>query len=448
MRIFAFIILFALCIGGSRASAQQNLTHNHFFLNPSLYNPSYFGANRYTEVFLNYRKQWAGINGAPSTAALNFHLPFNHKTALGITAYQDQAGVLTSTTGLASFSYQLYFGQKTAANHYLAFGISAGVTHSYVNVTSNDPATASNNTSSLDGQFGFNYRFKNLNISFAIPRIFESYVTSDVGFNEPGIKQVKTTISSVSYLININQRISFEPLILYRTYDAFSPQYEACGILRFNKIGWIGGSYKQDYGASAFLGFTINDKIKLGYAYEFAAKQSDNLSSGSHELQLVLRIGKKQKTRPVPEEKVKEEEVTEEVVREEVEPNPIEEKQNVTQTSPPMVTPPVVKEIQVLSKEDSAAVEKPVVVLSNGSGLEPGHYVVVGAFRSKENAATFRNTLKRAGYPAESGFQTEKDLYIVYMKRASTLEEAQVLRAKYRAMSRYSLRDTWILSIE
>src|SRR6187431_1205155 len=98
MRIFRFIILLVLCINGGHLYAQQNLVYNHFFLNPSLYNPSYFGANRYTEVFLNYRKQWSGVNGAPSTATLNFHLPFNHKTAMGITAYQDEAGVLVTTT--------------------------------------------------------------------------------------------------------------------------------------------------------------------------------------------------------------------------------------------------------------------------------------------------------------------------------------------------------------
>jgi cell division septation protein DedD len=101
---------------------------------------------------------------------------------------------------------------------------------------------------------------------------------------------------------------------------------------------------------------------------------------------------------------------------------------------------------------------KPILAIENpdinkvksldGKSLLQGHYVVVGAFRSIENAKSYASTLKKAGYPAEVAFHSEKGYYVVHMGNAATLEESHQLRDKYRQMSRYSFRDTWILTID
>jgi type IX secretion system PorP/SprF family membrane protein len=246
-------------------------------------------------VYLNYRKQWLGIEGAPTTGTLNLHLPLNYKAGLGVTAYQDEAGLLKTTTGLLSFSYQVYLGQTVNDVHKIAFGLSAGLTNSRINMAEaddmNDPALG-NNTSSLDGQFGLHYQFKNLKLAFAIPRLFQTHTVSEEAFNQPGFEQFQNTLSSVSYDFKFN-RISFEPIVTYRTFQNLDAQYEALGVLKIDELGWLGGSYRQDYGAAAFFGLSIKNKIKVGYAYEFATKQTDKFGNGSHEVQLILRVGKK-----------------------------------------------------------------------------------------------------------------------------------------------------------
>src|SRR5688572_8178065 len=121
IRIFTVIVFLLLT---NQMFGQQNVFYNHYFFNPFLYNPSYVAHNGYTELYLNYRKQWAGFEGAPTTGTLNFHLPINHKMGVGITGYQDQAGVLRTTTGLVSFGYQIYLG-NTIVQHKIAFGLSA-----------------------------------------------------------------------------------------------------------------------------------------------------------------------------------------------------------------------------------------------------------------------------------------------------------------------------------
>ena len=488
MKKFLTLSVVFLCSAG--AFAQQSLFYNHYFINPSLYNPSYIAPEGYSTLYLNYRKQWIGIEGAPTTYTLNLHLPLNHKAGLAVTAFQDEAGLLTTTSGMVGFSYSVYFGKRVTDLNRLTFGLAAGVTNSRIksdeNTDPNDPVLG-NNTSALDGQVGINYQYNRLKIGFAIPRIFDPYTTSEKSFNTGGIEQIDNTISSISYTIPIGGRFAFEPWFTYRTYHNLDAQFEALGVFKVDKLLWIGGSYRQDYGAAAFLGLSIKDKLKVGYAYEFATDQSDKLGNGSHEAQIVFRIGKTQHSRPQiaettsPEEAVahanelkeqlkKEEEQAkeqeqpkEEVPVDEIPKEEPAQDQNIVTnepvqpTTPVVTTPPTsvinepVVEKPVQNQDPTRdAREQPVQPVTNleGKGLAPGHYVVVGAFASVVNAKNYASTLKRSGYPANVAYHPDKGYYIVHMINAPTLDEAKTMRDKYRQMSRYSFRDTWILSIE
>jgi type IX secretion system PorP/SprF family membrane protein len=471
-----FSTLFLLLAGN--VYGQQNTFYNHYFFNPFLYNPSYVAHNGYTELYLNYRKQWAGFDGAPTTGTLNFHLPINHKMGVGFTGYQDAAGVLRTTTGLVSFGYQIYLG-NTIVQHKIAFGLSAGITNSYIamdKVTNGgvpDVAFSNNNTSSMDGQFGVHYQNSNLRVSFAIPRIFKTYVISEENFNQPGIDQISSTISSISYNFKLTPRLAFEPFVMYRTEKTFGSQYEALGVFRIDNIAWAGGSYRQDYGAAAFFGFNVKEKIKVGYAYEFATSQITGFGNGSHEVQIALRLGKKQFIRELLSEKTEPE--VEKVVA--AEPTPPVEEIKKPEEQAPIVQEPVVAEEkiekveepvqQAVTPEETQPKEQPVVTetvptpteaipadfehkieSSADGGLTPGHYVVVGAFHSQINANEFTNTLKKFGYPAHISYYPVRKYHIVHMGNVSSLEEAKMLRDEYRRKSRYSFRDTWILTIE
>jgi len=461
--IFRILLVCMALVMPCRLQAQQTLVYTHYFLNPFLYNPSYVAPHGYTELYVNYRNQWAGIEGAPATGTVSLHLPLNYKTGIAFTGYQDKAGVLKTTTGLATFGYQVYLGNRVDNDHKIAFGLSAGVTsvsiqgdNSYVN----EPVVGA--TSSFEGQFGMHYQLRDFKIAFAIPRLFNTYVASNQNFNEVSLRQVRTTLSSVSYNVKFGRRIAFEPMVTYRTYENTPPQFEGLGALRIDNIAWIGGSYRQNYGASAFAGFNIRDKVKLGYGYEFAAGQANALAAGTHEIQLVVRLGKRKfsrsqtktkmaqhvadsTTHTAPVADLPDEDVTQQQQQEKEEGSSAETGprdqvvEHVEPASPvplPMITPAGTDE------------ERQGVVKSlSGNGLPQGHYVVVGAFRSVENAKRYARKLRSAGYPADVAYHPAKLYYVVHMNHAATIEEARQLRTKYRQMSRYSFRETWILSI-
>lgn len=488
MKTKFFGLLVAATLLASGAMAQQSLVYNSYYLNPFLYNPSFIAPTGYSELYLNYRKQWAGIEGAPTTYTMNLHLPLSYKAGVAFSAYQDQAGLLKTTSGMVSFGYQIYLGTRITDIHKISFGLSAGVTNSRIDAGKandfTDPVLG-NNTSSMDGQVGIHYRYNGLKIGFAIPRMFDTKVASEQSFNKSGISQLNTTITSVAYEIRLNERFSLEPIATYRTYENLDSHFEGVAAFRASDIGWIGGGYRQNYGGFGFLGFTIKDKLKFGYAYEFATDQTDKIGQGSHEVQLSLRLGRKQFARPQLVKKTSTQQVAK-TVEPQTQPKAIDPVEEDNQSN---VIDPVGTDREELARRDNAAeqlqdvdadqehqkelpsrdqapqiVEKSIqpqpaddaednapmkVTRLSGEGLEPGHYVVVGAFRSLENAKSFASTLKKSGYPANVAFQPEKGYYIVHMdKPVHTLDEARTLRDKYRQMSRYSFRDTWVLSID
>lgn len=456
------------------AQAQQNLVYNHYFINPFLYNPSYVAPNGYTELNLNYRKQWSGISGAPTTGTLNLHIPLNYKAGIAFTAYQDEAGLLLTTGGLVSFAYQIHFGKKLTDVHKLSFGLSAGAMNSRIDAGKaddiNDPVLG-NSTTSLDGQVGIHYRYNGLRAGFAIPRIFDTRVASEKSFNQSGIAQLNATITSLSYDFRVGPRLSIEPMVTYRTFENLDPQLEGLATVKLSNVGWIGGAYRQNYGGAAFLGFSILEKYKVGYAYEFAMEQTDRIGNGTHEVQLVVRLGKKQFARAVrsttaaaattPPQPTQQAEATIQPIEEEItdqevlvstpsesQPRSIDPVDDTSlrpleQTS---VDVPDNGTAQVVQEQQP---EAPTAVTSiDGEDLRPGHYVVVGAFQSMQNAMNYQRTLKKSGYPAHVAFDPSRKYYIVHMDQANSLEQARKLRDKYREMSRYSFRDTWILSVE
>lgn len=469
-RFYKVLFVLALSTGISiTLNAQQNLVYNHYFLNPYLYNPSYIAPNGYSELYMNYRKQWAQFNGAPTTATLNLQLPINYKMGFGLNLYNDQAGVLQTNSAMASFAYQVYLGKSTTELHRLGFGLSAGVTINNINLNKvddpSDPSLTDNNSSSVDGQFGINYQYNNLKIGFALPRLFVSHLVSENGFNTPKLDQLNHTISTISYNFKLSQRMAFEPFFLYRTSEGVKGQFEATGVLKLDNLVWGGASYRQNYGPAGFLGFNLKDKLKVGYAYEFAPEQTTGFGNGSHEIQVILRIGKKKRERPAaevkqePDQQLATQPAVQENKNEKPEPKPEEKVETKPLTEPvtkPVVEQPVQEKPTVTEEpkeepkvEQPKEAEKEKIVTLTGRDLRPGHYVVVGVFRSNQNALNHMNNLKKEGYPNVTvSYSATKQYYYVHMGNLANVEEAAKLRDQYRKETKTSLRDCWVLSID
>ena len=94
-----------------------------------------------------------------------------------------------------------------------------------------------------------------------------------------------------SYKLDLSDgKVVFEPHFIYHMNDSFPDQFEAAALIKLNNVLTVGGGYRQDYGLTAFVGLTIQDKYYVGYGYEPGSKIVSQLVDGTHGIHLRLRL--------------------------------------------------------------------------------------------------------------------------------------------------------------
>jgi type IX secretion system PorP/SprF family membrane protein len=488
VRIFC-ILFFATGITGF---GQSIPIYTQYIVNPYIYNPAYAGLEGKPTVGLTYRKQWYGITDAPTTTNFVFHAPVIAGLNMGLNVTQDNYGIFKSSSALLSFGYTVSLGW----NHYLSLGISGGAGFNnidYTNVDLSDPAFANvvQQSTYLDGNAGVAYHVGNFNLGIALPRIFDTETFPTQTFDTGTLGLIKNYIITADYMVYFaDDNFAFQPYGLYRSYDSLSTQFEAGGIFHIKNMLWVGGAYRQDFGIAGLAGVKIKGMFSFGYAYEIPSVKANNINKTSHEIQLNLSFGKKNKrskkhatflasNKP---EKEKKEKKKDEVVAKKEEPNDeiVEKKVETTAPTdtevikaPAIVVAPIIKddvkndsqkdpdpftttttptiEVSPIKKETPSYTEdnKPAIVAKKGNHpfeLEKGHYVVVGAFGVFENAVRYSDKAQAQGYNTEYGFNTEKNLFYVVIKYANNPEKTRQMRNELRKTSQFA--KAWYLLVE
>lgn len=455
-KIILFLLLSPCCL-----MAQVNTNFSQFFINPYLYNPSYAGADAQSAVFLAYRNQWTGLEGAPSISNVSFHSPVHKNVGLGLNFTNEQKSILNTNSALLSLSYALTLGDNT----FFRFGISGGGTFNGVDINEfedpSDPAFANiiENNSYLIGNAGISLQLKTFNIGIAVPNLFsEQYVTTE-NFSIGEIKPLEQLLISASNRFYFaDGRHVFEPSVLYRYSNIFPSQFEAAGVLHLNHIVWVGGSYKEDFGISAFGGLKVKQKLGIGYSYTLASSGINEINRPTHEVHLSLLLGEKNKDRvrysflnsekekrkPVRRPVVAKKEKP--VVKEPVVEEEVAEEPEVTQEAEEIAEPEIAEEpAEPVTTPEATG---PVIVKRGGHmlELETGEYVIVGAFSTYDSAEQYSDELFFKGYPTRFGYISERRLWYVYLSRSDNAAEARKERDKARKKKIFS--DAWILTVE
>ncbi|MGK7397733.1 MAG: PorP/SprF family type IX secretion system membrane protein [Candidatus Cyclobacteriaceae bacterium M3_2C_046] len=426
--------------------AQDKPIFSNFFMNPFAYNPAYAGDEYRPSLTLAYRQQWMGIEGAPVTTSASFHLPVGTNMSFGTNIFNDRRSVLNTSSALLSLAYKVPFD----IDHYVKFGLSGGAGFNSIsdfNEIMNNPKyqndvaliNALQSSIYLDGQFGFNYHFRGFNAGFALPRLFNTSLISQVEFNQGEIDPLN------SYQIMINFKsynkelpISFEPHLIYRLQsETMAGYFEGAGIIHFQNAAWLGGSYRQDYGITLMGGININDKMQVGYAYDLVNTPVAGFTNGTHEIALKLNFGEekrpKKRTRSVKQEQEKD------PYLEYLENKQQEEKQ-------PAITPAqedLGEQGQVQNYNGPQTVTKGTHLLE----LEKGFYVIVGTFPNFEKAENYSDWLFEKGYYTKYGYATQAKYYYVYaFYSLADKEKATTTLAKLKEKGMF--KDAWLLTVE
>jgi len=463
----------------SHVYSQNSPIFGQFFTNPYLINPSYVGIEGRPALFLSYRQQWMGVEGAPKSGNFSFHTPLTKGLSFGLNFFDDSRSLLRNDVGSLSLGYAIGITQK----EYIRFGMSAGAGFRKFDVisadTPDDPALANINENSifLAGNFGISFHSGYFSLGFSLPNIFNSDITPSSSFPAEN----KTVSPLDRYTINASYRfyfgldeMAFEPHLVYYAYKDVSPQWEATGIFHIKYNLWAGASYRQDFGLSGLVGIKLGGSFSLGYSYTVPSEQN-SIGIATHEIQLGLLLKKNDrrksqilsfidneriywsKSEETAEEFFADTDVPEEKEEEVVEPPVTEQKDTVETIRTPrvnVVEPPEIVESQdpVIEEVEREKIiesgERYEVVQTGGHMFEllPGNYIIVGAFQYFENAEKFSDQLYTRGQRVKFGYNTQRGLWHVYIYMSETLVGIRDELNRVRQVPH--LKEAWLLTVE
>jgi type IX secretion system PorP/SprF family membrane protein len=295
MKVLTMII--CLFFTYTKLKAQQEPMYSQYMFNMLQINPAYAGNRAANNVTALFRKQWVGIDGAPSTATISFDSRLeDSNVGYGIQLYNDRIGV-ESTSGLQAFySYRLSF-----KNSFLSMGLSAGVLNYRVGLSSvetviSDPAFSDNVNIVLPTVgFGVLYASDTWYAGFSIPALLNTKI------NSPAY-QITTSANdhfflTGGYIFDVSESVKLKPSILLKAVKGAPFEFD------FNINAWIlktvglGVSYRTGDALIGMFEFQITPELGLGYAYDYTITQLRDFNTGTHELMLRYEFGNKKTNR-------------------------------------------------------------------------------------------------------------------------------------------------------
>ncbi|MCC5929524.1 MAG: PorP/SprF family type IX secretion system membrane protein [Cyclobacteriaceae bacterium] len=456
----AFILFY------SGAFAQDVPMQNHVFFNPYLINPAMAGYENRPAVFLHYRNQWTGIEGAPTTATLVFHTLYKETVPFAFSVSNDRRGLLSSNVLQMGSGFRANFGTE----HYLSFGIGGGMAFHNIDMIGAgngsfiDPSMAGifDNSIRALAHAGINYHYKGFNFGITLPTMLEHTAVESSGFSMGQFKPLDHLNFNLSYYWHmVEDKLAIEPLFIYRQSEQFGGRLEGYLTSTMANVFMAGIGYRQFMGASAFIGFNINDNYRFAYSFEFPIGTEMVFNAASHEISIGMVFGEK-KTKRGKMSYIQRRNAVLAAARNAPAKQPVSASQRATaqpavvpseQKSAPEPekmqpqSPPVVEE-KPASRDAEGNYIGPVEVTrgSHNLELEKGFYVVIASFDNYRDADAYSNDIFTKGYFAKIGYATQTGDYHVYIHSGITVQDCQ--REKSRLSTVPLFRNAWVLTVK
>jgi len=468
-------------------SSGQDLNFTQFYINPALLNPSYTGTEGRPALFMSYRKQWMGLEGSPSTMNFSVQTSLPNRVNLGLNASNQKVGLVSSTGAMLMGGYTL----PLSAHNSVRFGASAGGTFTRVDINNlnfgsspgnnpNDPllANLADNSFQLAGNLGISYHTKTFHGGVSMPALFHPVYLTQGAF-QPNFKPFDNLIVHASNRFYLQKgKNVFEPYVVYRLSKGLPGQFEVAAVYHYMHVGWIGASYKQDFGMSGLLGFKMNKLLALGYSYSLPTSGPGEINKASHEIHLAYLFGQHKKPVVVaysivdtdlPKAETKKKPVVaaaKPVPKKEVpkkpEPKPPSPAPNVVVDVVPGADPMHAEEQDKLKRLEEHAddpfeehnethhphAERHELIKQGGhhDEVELGNHIVAGVFRSEANAKHYYEGLLKMGFEGlDYGYLSEKKLWYVHFVVSEDINEARAKRDELREL--FVFKDAWLLTV-
>jgi type IX secretion system PorP/SprF family membrane protein len=324
MRMRKKLLLLLLLLAHATLFAQKLPQYSLYMVNNYLLNPAISGIEDYADIKTGYRNQWISVEGAPVTYYLSAHAPLGKNINLA----SPVAGSSKRRPAFAAYQKQNNKYRKVRPHHGIGGIIQVdrigpfSLTEAYVTYAYHVLLTEGIKLSMGLAAGGMQYVFRGSDLVLANPNdnavgnqqffkpdlsaglwlyaddfylgVASSHLLGNASFNDDLFGE-KNTFSrhyffTGAYKITPTTKLALIPSIMVKTTASVPVSVDYNLRATYADALWGGVSYRQGDAFTFLVGVTANHTFDFGYAYDTGVSSLGEVSAGSHEFILGIRL--------------------------------------------------------------------------------------------------------------------------------------------------------------
>lgn len=276
------------------AWSQQDAQYTQYMFTQLSLNPAYAGTREVMDAALLFRNQWTSMPGAPRNLNFTLQTPLGKKNAgLGVEFLHESIGPKGIGSMRVSYAYRIKLGPGK-----LSFGLKAGLnnyTYDWDAIKyrdKNDPYAGVEQQSwmVISVDFGMYYYTKSFYAGACVTHLnhdnlYNIHDTLNEGTQEGHI------FVPAGWGIQVNENFVINPSILIKAAPGAPVDLDVnCNFLIDSKL-WVGAGYRMSYGITFLTMWNMNEKLRIGYSYDYGLNRIGAYGRGSHEIMLGYGLG-------------------------------------------------------------------------------------------------------------------------------------------------------------
>jgi len=294
MRRVAYIILFVILTGSACLKGQQLPHYTQYMFNDFVINPAIAGVHDYYQIRTNHRFQWVGLVDPPLTNSIAFYGPHDKlDMGYGGYVYNDVTGP-TSRTGITgSYAYNI----AITSDIRLSMGISASIMQFRIDGTQLYPKDISDvallqvvSTSYLpDAGIGAYLYAEDFYVGLSAAQLLNNNLK--IFDNRNGLNRLKTHINLIgAYRFQLDPDWILEPSVMIKGTAPKELSFDVTARAEWNKMVWGAVSYRFHEAIGIMLGYSYEEMLFFGYAYDIGLSAIRKYNTGTHEIMIGYRF--------------------------------------------------------------------------------------------------------------------------------------------------------------
>ncbi|MEN8226650.1 MAG: type IX secretion system membrane protein PorP/SprF [Bacteroidota bacterium] len=294
MRRVTYIILLAIVTGSTALQGQQLPQYTQYMFNDFVINPAIAGVHDFYQIRTNHRFQWVGLMDPPLTNSIAFYGPHaNLDMGYGGYVYNDVTGP-TSRTGITgSYAYNI----AISGDIRLSMGISASMMQFRIDGTQLNPRDVSDvallqmvSTTYLpDAGIGAYLYADDFYLGISAAQLLNNNIK--IFDNKNGLNRLKTHFNLIgAYRFEVDQDWILEPSIMVKGTAPKELSFDVTARTEWNKMVWGALSYRYHEAIGIMLGYSHEETLLFGYAYDIGISAIRKYNTGTHEIMIGYRF--------------------------------------------------------------------------------------------------------------------------------------------------------------